>query len=68
MCVQAKGGGLGGQSGAIMLAVAREAARRQPEVRPILKRGGFLTVDVRRVERKKYGLKKARKRPQYSKR
>ncbi|KAL8445143.1 hypothetical protein Emed_005838 [Eimeria media] len=65
---QVKGGGLGGQSGAIMLAVARELCRQQPHLRPVLKRSGFLTVDSRRVERKKFGLKKARKRPQYSKR
>ncbi|KAL8429666.1 hypothetical protein ACSSS7_006441 [Eimeria intestinalis] len=65
---QVKGGGLGGQSGAIMLAVARELCRQQPHLRPVLKRAGFLTVDSRRVERKKFGLKKARKRPQYSKR
>ena len=68
MDVQAKGGGLGGQSGAIMLAVARELCRQQPHLRPVLKRAGFLTVDSRRVERKKFGFKKARKRPQYSKR
>ncbi|XP_026192994.1 uncharacterized protein LOC34618247 [Cyclospora cayetanensis] len=65
---QAKGGGLGGQSGAIMLAVARELCRQQPHLRPVLKRGSFLTVDSRRVERKKFGLRKARKRKQYSKR
>ncbi|KAL8436905.1 hypothetical protein Efla_002103 [Eimeria flavescens] len=65
---QVKGGGLGGQSGAIMLAVARELCRQEPQLRPPLKRAGFLTVDARRVERKKFGLKKARKRKQYSKR
>lgn len=65
---QAHGGGLGGQSGAIMLAVAREIVRQRPELRAPLRRAGFLTVDARKVERKKFGLRKARKKEQYSKR
>ncbi|PFH37504.1 ribosomal protein RPS9 [Besnoitia besnoiti] len=65
---QAHGGGLGGQSGAIMLAVAREIVRQRPELRSPLRRAGFLTVDARKVERKKFGLRKARKKEQYSKR
>ncbi|CBZ55728.1 30S ribosomal protein S9, related [Neospora caninum Liverpool] len=65
---EAHGGGLGGQSGAIMLAVAREIVRQRPELRPPLRRAGFLTVDARKVERKKFGLRKARKKEQYSKR
>ncbi len=63
-----KGGGLTGQAGAVRLALARALCEHNPDFRPILKSAGFLTRDDRKVERKKYGLHKARKRPQYSKR
>jgi small subunit ribosomal protein S9 len=62
------GGGITGQAGALRLAIARALINNQPEDRPTLKRAGFLTRDARVKERKKYGLKKARKAPQYSKR
>jgi small subunit ribosomal protein S9 len=62
------GGGVSGQAGALRLAVARALADVDPERRSALKRAGFLTRDARAKERKKYGLKKARKAPQYSKR
>ncbi|MEE2034228.1 30S ribosomal protein S9 [Rhodococcus sp. CC-R104] len=62
------GGGPSGQAGALRLAIARALIEVTPEDRPALKRAGFLTRDPRAVERKKYGLKKARKAPQYSKR
>jgi small subunit ribosomal protein S9 len=62
------GGGTSGQAGALRLAIARALIEVQPEDRPALKRAGFLTRDPRMIERKKYGLKKARKAPQYSKR
>jgi small subunit ribosomal protein S9 len=62
------GGGPSGQAGALRLAVARALIVVQPEDRPALKKAGFLTRDPRAIERKKYGLKKARKAPQYSKR
>jgi small subunit ribosomal protein S9 len=63
-----KGGGLTGQTEAIRLGVARLLCQIQKENRPILKPFGFLTRDSRIKERKKYGLRKARKAPQYSKR
>lgn len=63
-----KGGGLTGQAQAIQLGVARLLCRIDKENRPILKPFGFLTRDARIKERKKYGLRKARKAPQYSKR
>jgi small subunit ribosomal protein S9 len=63
-----KGGGLTGQTEAIQLGVARLLCKMQKENRPILKPFGFLTRDSRIKERKKYGLRKARKAPQYSKR
>ena len=63
-----KGGGLTGQAQAIQLGVARLLCRMDKENRPILKPFGFLTRDARIKERKKYGLRKARKAPQYSKR
>jgi small subunit ribosomal protein S9 len=63
-----KGGGLSGQAGAIQLALARAMAKLDPDLRPILRRKGYLTRDPRVVERKKYGRPKARKRFQYSKR
>ena len=62
------GGGPSGQAGALRLAIARALILVTPEDRPALKKAGFLTRDPRAVERKKYGLKKARKAPQYSKR
>jgi small subunit ribosomal protein S9 len=63
-----EGGGLSGQAGAICLGVARALVALDPELRGLLKRNGFLTRDPREVERKKYGLVKARKRFQFSKR
>lgn len=63
-----RGGGLSGQAGAIRLGVARALASASPELRSNLKAAGMLTRDAREVERKKYGLHKARKRHQYSKR
>ena len=62
------GGGPSGQAGALRLAIARALIIVQPEDRPALKKAGFLTRDPRAIERKKYGLKKTRKAPQYSKR
>jgi small subunit ribosomal protein S9 len=62
------GGGPSGQAGALRLAIARALILVTPEDRPALKKAGFLTRDPRATERKKYGLKKARKAPQYSKR
>ncbi|WP_084351144.1 30S ribosomal protein S9 [Millisia brevis] len=62
------GGGPSGQAGALRLAIARALVELTAEDRPALKRAGFLTRDPRATERKKYGLKKARKAPQYSKR
>ena len=63
-----KGGGTSGQAGALRLAIARALVEADAQDRPPLKRAGFLTRDPRVIERKKYGLKKARKAPQYSKR
>lgn len=62
------GGGLSGQAGALKHGIARALTMHDPEMRPALKRGGFLTRDPREVERKKYGQPKARKRFQFSKR
>jgi small subunit ribosomal protein S9 len=62
------GGGVTGQAGALRLGIARSLVLVDPENRPALKRAGFLTRDPRATERKKAGLKKARKAPQYSKR
>ncbi|HTW07220.1 MAG TPA: 30S ribosomal protein S9 [Acidimicrobiales bacterium] len=62
------GGGVSGQAGALRLGIARALADLEPELRAPLKRAGFLTRDPREKEQKKYGLKKARKAPQYSKR
>ena len=62
------GGGVTGQAGALRLGVTRSLTLVDPENRPALKKAGFLTRDARVKERKKYGLKKARKAPQYSKR
>ena len=63
-----KGGGVSGQAGAVRLGIARALTESDAEARPPLKKAGFLTRDARIKERKKYGLKKARKAPQYSKR
>jgi small subunit ribosomal protein S9 len=63
-----KGGGITGQAGALRLAIARALIQLDSDDRPALKKAGFLTRDPRVKERKKYGLKKARKAPQYSKR
>ena len=62
------GGGPSGQAGALRLGIARALIELDPELRPALKKAGFLTRDAREKESKKYGLKKARKAPQYSKR
>ncbi len=62
------GGGVSGQAGALRLGIARALAELDPEQRSSLKKAGFLTRDAREKESKKYGLKKARKAPQYSKR
>jgi len=62
------GGGVTGQAGALRLGIARALIEIEAEDRPALKKAGFLTRDPRVKERKKYGLKKARKAPQYSKR
>jgi small subunit ribosomal protein S9 len=62
------GGGVSGQAGALRLGIARALVEVEPDTRPALKRAGFLTRDAREKESKKYGLKKARKAPQYSKR
>ena len=63
-----RGGGISGQAGAVRLGVARALIELDPELRAQLKDEGFLTRDSREKERRKYGLKKARKAPQYSKR
>ena len=63
-----KGGGISGQAGAIRLGTARALIDLDPELRAQLKAEGYLTRDAREKERRKYGLKKARKAPQYSKR
>ncbi|MFC8849299.1 MULTISPECIES: 30S ribosomal protein S9 [unclassified Micromonospora] len=63
-----RGGGTTGQAGALRLAIARALIVNEPDDRPALKKAGFLTRDARVKESKKYGLKKARKAPQYSKR
>jgi small subunit ribosomal protein S9 len=65
---RASGGGVSGQAGAVRLALSRAIALYAPDLRTKLRRGGYLTRDPRRVERKKYGQPKARKRFQYSKR
>jgi small subunit ribosomal protein S9 len=62
------GGGVSGQAGALRLGIARALVDIDPEMRTTLKRAGFLSRDQREKESKKYGLKKARKAPQYSKR
>jgi small subunit ribosomal protein S9 len=62
------GGGVSGQAGALRLGIARALVALDDELRPQLKKAGLLTRDAREKERRKYGLKKARKAPQYSKR
>ncbi len=62
------GGGPSGQAGALRHGIARALTEVDPDLRPVLKKAGFLTRDAREKESKKYGLKKARKAPQYSKR
>jgi len=62
------GGGISGQAGAIRMGIARALIKADPDMRPVLKRAGFLTRDPRMKERKKYGLKGARRAPQFSKR
>jgi small subunit ribosomal protein S9 len=62
------GGGVSGQAGAFRMGIARALIEMEPELRAALKKAGFLTRDAREKESKKYGLKKARKAPQYSKR
>ncbi len=66
--VKVEGGGFTGQAGAIRHGIARALITADEEFRPILKKAGFLTRDPRMKERKKYGLKKARRSPQFSKR
>jgi len=66
--VNVNGGGFTGQAGAIRHGVARALLQADPEFRPALKRAGYLTRDSRMKERKKYGLKGARRAPQFSKR
>lgn len=62
------GGGVAGQAGSLRHAISRALIDMDPDLRPALKKAGFLTRDAREKERRKYGLKKARKAPQYSKR
>ena len=66
--VNVRGGGLTGQAGAIRHGISRALCKVNPELRPALKKAGFLTRDPRMKERKKYGLKAARRAPQFSKR
>ncbi|WP_102411900.1 30S ribosomal protein S9 [Beduinella massiliensis] len=66
--VNVYGGGLSGQAGAIRHGIARALVKADPELRPAIKKAGFLTRDPRMKERKKYGLKAARRAPQFSKR
>lgn len=66
--ITAHGGGVGGQAGAVRMGLARAISRFNPELRPALRKNGFLTRDSRMKERKKYGQKGARKRFQFTKR
>jgi len=66
--VTANGGGVGGQAGAVRMGLSRAISRFNPELRPSLRKNGFLTRDSRMKERKKYGQKGARKRFQFTKR
>ena len=66
--IKCVGGGLSGQAGAVRHAIARALVKSDEGLRPVMRRAGFLTRDPRAKERKKYGLKRARKAPQYTKR
>jgi small subunit ribosomal protein S9 len=66
--IKVEGGGVSGQAGAICHGIARALVVADEELRPVLKKAGLLTRDPRAKERKKYGLKRARKAPQYTKR
>lgn len=66
--IRVSGGGTSGQAGAIAHGIARALINYDPDYRPALKKAGLLTRDARMKERKKYGLKRARKAPQYTKR
>ena len=66
--VVVKGGGVTGQTSAVMLGVARALIKMNPDVQPVMRKGGYLTRDARIKERKKPGLKRARKAPTYTKR
>ena len=66
--VTVSGGGITGQAGAIQHGITRALIERDPELKSSLKSGGFVTRDARQIERKKVGLHKARKKPQFSKR
>ena len=68
MLIRVDGGGLAGQAGAISLGIARALIKFNPDLRKLLRQNSLLTRDPREVERKKYGLKKARRAPQFSKR
>jgi Ribosomal protein S9 len=68
VAVNVKGGGFTGQAGAIRHGISRALIKSEPELRGALKKAGFLTRDSRMKERKKYGLKAARRAPQFSKR
>ena len=68
MSVKVGGGGIAGQAGAVCHGIARALIAADPELRAVLKAAGMLTRDSREKERKKYGLKRARKAPQYTKR
>ncbi len=68
MFITVAGGGISGQAGAIRHGITRALMEYDESLRPILRKAGFVTRDARKVERKKVGLHKARKRPQYSKR
>ena len=66
--IKVEGGGVSGQAGAVAHGISRALIREDEELRPTLKKAGLLTRDARMKERKKYGLKRARKAPQYTKR
>ena len=68
VCVKVLGGGMAGQAGAIRHGISRALLEADQDYRPVLKKAGFLTRDPRMKERKKYGLKAARRAPQFSKR
>lgn len=68
VAAKVEGGGVSGQAGAVVQGIARALVSNEPDLRAVLKAGGFLTRDARAKERKKPGLKRARKAPQYTKR